>query len=274
MREPRRAVLWTTIVTLHELQTEPTFANTLGGVVGHGRVIAGDPQCLDGTRVRRATEAELARYYASALEQIGLTELPLRTDGINKPMILNEWDRWQWAIGEFRRRLRTDERTPESFEAWEQRRLTRLAIVGAEQVARLIASTENHIPTGLAHLEAQIASIGEQHPENEPWRLEALARATRPKPGATPREIAPGNHEALAEWSARVEASLHGIAWWLQFSGRHAGDLRRTMAEPEAEEATQRWITGSIAQSQNRLLQPRIRDALLTIETRIPRHRV
>ena len=269
LADRKRPAIWPIVATQEEVQSQATYANALGGVVIDGIVIAGEKQCIQRIEVRQASAEELGLYYASGLEQLGLTEIPLRSDGKSGSLIMKEWDRCRWAYNQITRRLSPKPDPSEKFHDWDQRRLTTHAIVGAEQIARLIAATQGLAPRGIGHLESQMLDLAERSPGRESWRLEQLARATRPQPGPLPRQIAPGWHEPQQVWAARVQSAFEGIAWWLRHGDTPAGRVSGALAVPHARRGTVRWITGAEAQKQNAGLHLGVRNANDTVRARI-----
>ena len=269
LEDLKRAVVWPIVVTREELRKEASFANALGGVIGDGKVMAGDELCVKGIEVRKTTTDELALCYASAMEQLGLANMRLRTDGARGSWIVREWDAWHWFIGRVRQQLTASTEPAESFEQWEQRRLTTLAVVGAEQVARLVAASEGLTQTGIRHLNDQMAKLAQHSPGREPWRLEHLGRATQPRPGPEPRKIAPGQGETQHRWAKRVEGGYDGIAWWLRHGDNTPERTAQTLRHELARRGTQRWICGTRAIKHNRNLEEGVRRALDTVRDRI-----
>ena len=209
------------IVTTDELRQQAHRAHVLGALIHDGKLLAGDQRWRDGISVRNAPTPVLATLLASGLEQIRLTLRGMPDARHPMPGTLRAWDAMNWKLSQLKNRYRTE--TAEGLEtltAWNQRRRTRLAITGAEQIARLVATTAELTQTGARMLEAQMLKIRDAVPTDEGWRLEALARATRTKHVNIPRTVNVGDHDTNEEIEARVKGVLHGTAWWLRHGNR------------------------------------------------------
>ena len=113
---------------------------------------------------------------------------------------------------------------------------------------------------------------------DESWRLEALGRATRPKPGPEPRNIAIGAHDTPEALVERVTGAIHGVAWWLTHGNytatgpSHTNRVAETLATPWGKRTTQRWVLGEQGQAARSHAPLAIDNALNAVESRTVQH--
>ena len=266
------ALVCVLVATRAELSTGAHSGNALGAVLADGVVLAGVCPALADPSPRLAPPDALADLLASAMESLGPTWRVLPGARAPLPPWLAAWDAGCWALA----RVRAGLRPHEPLAHWHARRATRLALVGAEQVARLVAAGAGLAPTGVRFLGAQMGRVAAQVPSAESGRLAALGAATRPVPGSAPRTVAVGAHDGPDALLARLTGAYGGLAWWLRHGGRTAGGrsdtgrVAATLASDRGRLSLERWLIGEAGRHARACAPPSLDDALAALEARLP----